>query len=91
MNRHHLRFVLPQYIEHKTPSNLRLHLWTNIIGWLALTTALSQIPLPFAVPVLGANVGAACTVHKRYVDRPALASGDGPVGLYRKWVKQFYD
>ncbi|MFT3766037.1 MAG: Rieske 2Fe-2S domain-containing protein [Minicystis sp.] len=28
--------------------------------------------------------------HKRYVARPALAQGDGPVGLYRKWVQQFY-
>ena len=29
--------------------------------------------------------------HKRYVDRPVLATGDGPVGPYRRWVKQFYD
>lgn len=29
--------------------------------------------------------------HKRYIDPPALASGDGPVGLYRRWVKQFYE
>jgi uncharacterized membrane protein YGL010W len=58
MNRHHLRFVLRQYIEHKDPSNLRLHLWTNAVAWLALTTALSQVPLPIAVPVLGANLGA---------------------------------
>ena len=29
--------------------------------------------------------------HKRYVDRPLLATGDGPVGPYRRWVKQFYD
>ena len=29
MNRHHLRFVLRQYIEHKNPANLRLHVWTN--------------------------------------------------------------
>jgi hypothetical protein len=28
--------------------------------------------------------------HKRYVDPPALAKGDGPVGLYRKWCRQFY-
>jgi hypothetical protein len=62
MNRHHLRFVLRQYIEHKNPSNLRLHAWTHAIGWLALTTVLSQVPLPFAVPVLGSNLGAAFTV-----------------------------
>ena len=29
--------------------------------------------------------------HKRYIDPPLLASGDGPVGLYRRWVRQFYE
>jgi nitrite reductase/ring-hydroxylating ferredoxin subunit len=29
--------------------------------------------------------------HKRYVDPPLLAPGDGPVGLYRRWVRQFYE
>lgn len=28
--------------------------------------------------------------HKRYVTPPALAQGDGPVGVYRKWCRQFY-
>lgn len=28
--------------------------------------------------------------HKIYTMPPALAAGDGPVGLYRKWAKQFY-
>jgi hypothetical protein len=28
--------------------------------------------------------------HKRYVDPPALAPGDGPVGPYRSWARQFY-
>lgn len=59
MNRHHLRFVLPQYIEHKVPANRRLHVWTNAVAWIALTTLLSQLPLPFALPLLGANLGAA--------------------------------
>jgi hypothetical protein len=37
--------------------------WTNAIAWLALTTFLSQIPLPLLnVPLLGANVGAAFVV-----------------------------
>ncbi len=58
---HHSRFVLRQYIEHKDPSNLRLHVWTYVISWLALTTLLSQIALPLKMPVLGANVGAAFT------------------------------
>jgi nitrite reductase/ring-hydroxylating ferredoxin subunit len=28
--------------------------------------------------------------HKRYLHPPALAEGDGPVGLYRRWAAQFY-
>lgn len=28
--------------------------------------------------------------HKVHQPRPALAAGDGPVGPYRKWVRQFY-
>ncbi|HKO92447.1 MAG TPA: hypothetical protein VJU61_14900, partial [Polyangiaceae bacterium] len=58
MNRHHLHFVLRQYIAHKDPQNLRLHMAVHGIGWLALTSALSQVPLPFALPLLGANLGA---------------------------------
>ncbi|MCU0698150.1 MAG: Rieske 2Fe-2S domain-containing protein [Myxococcaceae bacterium] len=28
--------------------------------------------------------------HKKYAPRPALAAGDGPIGLYRQWSRQFY-
>lgn len=28
--------------------------------------------------------------HKRCPERPALAQGDGPIGLYRRWAAQFY-
>ena len=28
--------------------------------------------------------------HKRYCERPGLAPGDGPIGTYRRWAKQFY-
>jgi nitrite reductase/ring-hydroxylating ferredoxin subunit len=28
--------------------------------------------------------------HKRYVDPPLLANGDGPIGRYRRWCRQFY-
>ena len=27
---------------------------------------------------------------KRYVERPVLAKGDGPIHTYRRWAKQFY-
>jgi nitrite reductase/ring-hydroxylating ferredoxin subunit/putative sterol carrier protein len=28
--------------------------------------------------------------NKRYLTRPTLAKGDGPVGVYRRWCTQFY-
>ena len=28
--------------------------------------------------------------HKRYIQPPILAQGDGPVGKYRQWARQFY-
>lgn len=28
--------------------------------------------------------------HKRFIQPPALAAGDGPIGKYRSWVRQFY-
>lgn len=28
--------------------------------------------------------------HKRYIQPPALAEGDGPIGKYRTWARQFY-
>jgi len=28
--------------------------------------------------------------NKRYLDRPVLCDGDGPIGLFRTWCRQFY-
>lgn len=28
--------------------------------------------------------------HKIYLEQPALAEGDGPIGQYRRWARQFY-
>lgn len=28
--------------------------------------------------------------NKAYIDPPRLARGDGPIGIYRKWARQFY-
>jgi phenylpropionate dioxygenase-like ring-hydroxylating dioxygenase large terminal subunit len=28
--------------------------------------------------------------HKTYFERPVLCDGDGPIGLFRKWARQFY-
>jgi putative sterol carrier protein len=29
--------------------------------------------------------------NKAYLDKPLLAGGDGPIGRYRRWARQFYD
>ena len=29
--------------------------------------------------------------NKAYLERPLLAGGDGPIGRYRRWARQFYD
>lgn len=29
--------------------------------------------------------------RKAYLDKPILAGGDGPIGRYRRWARQFYD
>ena len=28
--------------------------------------------------------------NKIFLERPALCDGDGPIGIFRKWCKQFY-
>lgn len=40
---------------------------------------------------LGYHEDVAIWENKRYVDRPALCDGDGPVGKLRKWYRQFYE
>jgi hypothetical protein len=29
--------------------------------------------------------------NKAYWERPALCDGDGPIALYRRWMRQFFD
>ncbi|MEQ1502653.1 MAG: FAD-binding protein [Myxococcota bacterium] len=62
MRAHLFRLVLRQYVEHRHPANLRLHQWSNALLGGGLLVALSQVPVPFPVPLLGANLGAAFLV-----------------------------
>lgn len=89
MNAHHLRFVLRQYIEHRDPENLRLHVWASAASWLALSTLLSQVPLPLphAVPLLGENLGAAFVVASLlYWGLADIAVTVGVAALTIGWV-----
>jgi nitrite reductase/ring-hydroxylating ferredoxin subunit len=55
---------------------------------LAASALARSILFPFAM-----DVGQDCRIweHKRYLPHPALADGDGPIGAYRRWARQFYD
>ena len=44
----------------------------------------------FASLVHDARQDFAIWQHKRYLSAPALAAGDGPIGKYRAWARQFY-
>jgi phenylpropionate dioxygenase-like ring-hydroxylating dioxygenase large terminal subunit len=65
-----------------------------------LPRALAALPLEVANRVIR-RLGMRAYVHdvlqdfdiwnnKRYVHPPQLAVGDGPIGAYRRWAKQFY-
>lgn len=49
--------LLTQWILHRNPTNLHVHLGAYAVGWLSLLTALSQVPMPWGLPVVGAHLG----------------------------------
>jgi len=51
----------------------------GLLGWFMLSSLAHDAQQDFPI-----------WENKRYVDKPALAAGDGPIGLYRRWAKQFY-
>ncbi len=53
---------------------------------------LANVVLPFAMRGYAADLRQDFPIweHKRYVERPPLAAGDGPIGLFRRWAAQFY-
>jgi phenylpropionate dioxygenase-like ring-hydroxylating dioxygenase large terminal subunit len=52
---------------------------TALVGSLALRAYRDDVSQDFRI-----------WQHKRWVDPPGLAEGDGPVGPYRRWARQFY-
>jgi L-gulonolactone oxidase len=57
MRQHLFQLFLRQYIEHKNPANLHVHVWSNAVLWISLCTLLSRITAPATIPLLGANLG----------------------------------
>ncbi|NEW38923.1 Rieske (2Fe-2S) protein [Nocardia cyriacigeorgica] len=57
-----------------------------------LSTALSAILARITLAAFSQEVRRDIDIwrHKTYLARPAIADGDGQIGRYRQWVKQFY-
>lgn len=58
-------------------------------GWYAFGLASELSPgAVLSRPFMGEDL---VWENKQYRERPALAVGDGPIGLYRRWARQFYE
>lgn len=66
---------------------VRVKKWSPPIGMI-----LSPLVGKFILDSLAHDAGQDFPIweNKRYTDPPALAKGDGPIGKYRQWAKQFY-
>jgi hypothetical protein len=62
--------------------------WRRLLG-VRPVTALAQ---RFVASVVVAEINRDIPIwqHKRYLERPALCPGEGSIGRYRKWTRQFY-
>ena len=66
-----------------------VHRWLN---WLPRTLRAALVARGLRLGlVTDASQDFAIWQHKRYIDRPALVGGDGPIGKYRAWAAQFYE
>ncbi|MCA9743779.1 Rieske 2Fe-2S domain-containing protein [candidate division KSB1 bacterium] len=66
---------------------LRMKKWPTVLGDLASRLMGRYIFYNF---VKDASQDFPIWENKRFLRRPALAQGDGPIGKYRHWAKQFY-
>jgi nitrite reductase/ring-hydroxylating ferredoxin subunit len=62
--------------------------WRRLLG-VRPVTALGQ---RIVASIVAAEINRDIPIwqHKRYLDRPALSPGEGLIGRYRKWTRQFY-
>ncbi len=95
---HSRLFVLPQPTD-GTGIVLRIATATRHLS-AGLPGRLQRLPTGFLTTLLNRTVGAAAAAdvaddfeiwnHKAYLSPPALARGDGPIGPYRRYCRQFY-
>jgi hypothetical protein len=91
------QLVLPTSID-ETDVDLRLCVslrradgvrgWRRLLG-VRVVTVLAQRAV---ASMVAAEINRDIPIwqHKRYLDRPALCPGEGSIGRYRKWTRQFY-
>jgi len=92
-------FVLPTPVDDQH-IELRAAVAIDLPKPAQMSRALSLLPRPLARALVSEVVIRAYAgdisqdfevwENKRYVDPPGLAEGDGPVGPYRQWCRQFY-
>jgi cholesterol 7-desaturase len=98
LHTHHFVFVTPidgDRCDMRAAMHMDRALRPGRVHW-----ALGLVPRSLAFPLVArltfegflGDIGQDTRIweHKRYVDPPALARGDGPVGRYRQWARQFY-
>lgn len=82
------RITLRLAVSLKVVAFNRASAWHRLVPARALSALLAQaILMSFAHD---AEQDFDIWQHKRYVHPPALAKGDGPIGKYRVWARQFY-
>jgi nitrite reductase/ring-hydroxylating ferredoxin subunit len=92
-------YVLPTPLDGDRVE-MRIATTVRIAGMRTLTPLLVLIPSALLRGIVGlltwrafrndVHQDLAIWENKRYVNPPALAKGDGPVGRYRQWARQFY-
>jgi len=90
-------WVLPTPIDGE---RIALCLATSGSGGTGVHPWLSWLPGRLRAVLIARVVGAGLVAdarrdfdvwqHKRYIERPALVAGDGPISKYRSWAAQFY-
>ena len=83
--------VLPTPV-HGELLDLRVASMIRRLPGAPLSSLLAQPLLSLTFRALRAEVERDIPIweHKAYCDKPGLAPGDGPVGQYRRWARQFY-
>jgi nitrite reductase/ring-hydroxylating ferredoxin subunit len=82
-----------RYVASPTPIDEdHIHLqWSILPARTTPTDPDGTISIAMAEGVgVGLEEDLAIWEHKRYLERPLLCDGDGPIGRFRKWTRQFY-